>query len=326
MRIDKTINRITKKIFSWKLIEDFLFWSNISYKFKLLAFFISLKKNLLLIKRWWFTGLRNQENIGWYNIGKESFDFNNKKLGITALGRFKNSEDFLEICIKSILPYVEEVIMLVDVSSVDQTENICKKLAKDYPLQCKYYEYEYDVYPWNHPKYAVVSDDSIHALSYFYNYCMSKASYKYVMKFDDDMLCIGQQFGNICDAIRKDWLNHFLDIPQINISRDNNWRFAVANKYLSSWIAGVFWDHGIFPLSRNTYFFNDVGCENIIAPYSIKYANYIWFLHLKNLKKWGGMKNYQWYWLEFIKQLNDWTWYIKLPQKYKNILTKRGIE
>jgi hypothetical protein len=155
---------------------------------------------------------------------------------------------------------------------------------------------------------------------------MSKSSYKYVMKFDDDMLCVGEEFWKISNNIKKQWINYFLDIPQINISRDDNWNIAIANKYLSSWIAWIFWDHWIFPISDQTYFFNDIWCENLIMPYRIVYSNVIGFLHLKNLKQWWWVKNYEWYGVEYIKKLNQNTWYLQLPKKYINILTKRGIE
>lgn len=325
MRIDKIIDTITKQIFDPWLIVDILD-NDISWKFKIFAMAISLKKKYLLWKRWSFQWLHNIEWIKKYDISWESFDPKNKKNGITAMGRFKNSEDFLEISIRSILPYIDEVIMLVDLSSTDATLDICNKLAFEFPTQCKLYEYDQAVYPWNHEKYIANRDDSVHALSYFYNYCMSKVTYKYVMKFDDDMLCVGDDFWKICEEIRKDGLDYFLDIPQINISRSDEGDLSIANKYLSSWIAGIFWDHGIFPLSNNTYFFNDIGCENLIAPYWIKYSRTIWFLHLKNLKSGWWMKNYDGYGVEYIKKLNKGTTYISLPKKYKNILTQRGIE
>jgi hypothetical protein len=124
--------------------------------------------------------------------------------------------------------------MLVDTSSTDATQGICQLLAKQYPEKCKLYLYDQNVYPGNHEKYRSDQDNSAHALSYFYNYCMSKASYNHVMKFDDDMLCVGEDFGKLCDLIRKNNLTYFLDVPQINISRDRQGNLAVANKYLSS--------------------------------------------------------------------------------------------
>lgn len=325
MRIDKLIDRITKLLFPSSLILEIM-KGQISIRFYIFAFFIALKKKYLLQKKWSFQWICNKEKLYHYDISKNSFEHKTKKNGITAMWRFKNSSDFLDVSIKSILPYIDEVIMLVDISSTDNTQNICKVLAKEYWEKCKLYLYNQDVYPGNHVKYRSDEDNSIHSLSYFYNYCMSKASFNHVMKFDDDMLCVGEDFWIICDWIRKNNLTYYLDIPQINISRDNWGNLAVATKYLSSWIAGVFWDHGIFPLSEKTYFFNDSGCENLITPYRIKYSNKVGFLHLKNLKQWWGMKNYSWYGVDYIKQLNEWTNYITLPQKYKNILSKRGIE
>lgn len=325
MRIDKCIDYLTKKIFPPLLIEQII-KGHISWKLKYFALLISIKKKILLRKRGSFQGLDNKEHEKTYIIPVEAFDPTTKKNGISALGRFKNSQDFLEICIKSILPFVDEVIMLVDQNSTDQTDHICRQLEQKFPEKCIYYAYTPQVFPGNHPQWATTPDNSVHALSYFYNYCLSKASYKYVMKFDDDMLCVGNEFGTICDTIREQWLDHFLDIPQINISRDKQGQLAIANKYLSSWIAWVFGDHGIFPLSEKTYFFNDTWCENLIAPYTIQYAHTIWFLHLKNLKQEWWTKNYSWYGVTYIQKLQSGTSYIPLPEAYRDILNYRGIE
>ena len=142
------------------------------------------------------------------------------------------------------------------------------------------------------------------------------------MKFDDDMLVIPENFKEMIDYIHREQpIEAMLALPQINVSLDANGEYVIATKYLQSGIAGLFWDHGIFPISKKTYFYNDTGCENIVMPYKIKYGE-ISFLHLKNLKSDWGVKNYTGYGKKYIEDLQRGTWYISLPEKYKKLLTK----
>ncbi|MDR0860247.1 MAG: glycosyltransferase family 2 protein [Candidatus Peribacteria bacterium] len=66
---------------------------------------------------------------------------------MSAFARLKNGDQFLEKCLLSIKDYVDEVILLVDINSTDNTSKICQKLSKKYPNIFKYYEYEPEVYP-----------------------------------------------------------------------------------------------------------------------------------------------------------------------------------
>lgn len=319
MRIDKIIDKITKAIFSPKFIWDIL-ENNIPYRIKYFSMLISLKKIILLKLKWPFQGIKNIEWIEKYNISAESFNPKYKKNGISAIVRLKNWDQFLETCIVSLIDYIDEFILLVDINWTDNTNNICIELSKKYPEKIKHYEYEPVVYPGNHEKYSITPDNSVHSLSYFYNYCMSKVNYNYVMKLDDDMLVIDNAFVQNIKNIKENNPNFFLAIPQINIYSQNN-NYCIATKYLSSWIAGLFWDHWIFPISRNTYFFNDIWCENLIMPYKIKYWK-LSFLHLKNIKSDWWIKNYNWYWAEYVAELSKNSKFISIPEKYKKTLEK----
>lgn len=138
------------------------------------------------------------------------------------------------------------------------------------------------------------------------------------------MLVIPENFQKMVEYIRVNKPHFFLALPQINVSRDTHGNLAIATKYLHSGLAGMFGDHGIFPLSEKTYFFNDVGCENMVLPYSIQYGE-VSFLHLKALKSDGGKGNYTGYALEYLKALKQGSAYIPLPQKYQKLLADLDI-
>ncbi len=318
MRIDKIIDKITKVIFKPEIIDNIL-ENKVTLKIKLFSLLISFKKILLLIKKWKFKWLQNIEWIEKYNISKESFDSKNKKEWVSAIARLKNWDEFLEKCLLSIINYLDEIILLVDINWTDKTNEICINLSKKYPNKFKYYDYDPIVYPWNHELYSETPDNSVHSLSYFYNYCLSKVNYKYVMKLDDDMLVLDENFKEMVNLVKNKSPNYFLALPQINVSKNEKWDFAIANKFLHSGIAWLFWDHWIFPISNKTYFFNDIWCENLIMPYFIRYWK-LSFLHLKNIKSDWWLKNYSGYWAEYVKELLKWTSFKEIPEKYKKHL------
>lgn len=145
------------------------------------------------------------------------------------------------------------------------------------------------------------------------------------MKFDDDMLVIPEQFSLVANWIRIKKPASMIALPQINVSRDPNGRFAIATKYLHSGLAGMFGDHGIFPISRQSYFYNDVGCENLVMGCGLSYGP-LSFLHLKALKGDGGTKNYSGYGKQYVKDLYDGSDYIPLPSTYVDLLALHDIK
>lgn len=317
MRTDKIIEIIISMLFSGKDIELIL-QNKVPIKLKFISILIYLKKIILLLLKWKFKWLTNIENIQEYNIYGKEFDPKFRKKWISWIARLKNWDDFLELCLLEASKYLDEIVLLVDQNSTDKTNEICIELSIKYPKKFKYFPYEYEVYPWNHPKYHQTPDNSVHALSYFYNYAVSKSTYTHMMKLDDDMLCIWNIFREELSKIRQENWNYFYALPQINLEKNSN-NFRIPSKYLHSWIAWLFWDHGVFKVSNRTYFFNDIWCENLIMPYRIKYLK-VSFFHLKLLKKNKWMWNYEWYWNEYIKKVFENSNHIKLPEKFEQII------
>lgn len=303
---------ISKKIINWK----------ISFLLKAIIYIMTLRRNLLSKKLWKYKYYENIEWIKEFNIDKNAFDFNKRKKWISLFARLKNWENFLEITIESNINFVDEII-LVDNNSSDNTKEICIMMQKKYTDKIKFYEYTPEVYPVWHEKWTKIKDNSVNALSYYYNWTLSKTTYKYVAKLDDDIVVYDEKLlKSITDNIRKNWINYLQIIPQLNVS-DINWELMTPisqpiSKILPP-IAWLYLDHWIFPISEYTYFVNDKNMETFIFPFWVRISS-IWFMHLKWMKKW--IKNWKWDMANLAKNILDKSTYIKLPDKFKEKLKK----
>lgn len=261
-----------------KDIDKILNWKT-SFTVKIVQWLVILKKRWELFKRGKFKGLKNQEAIHEYDIDTVNFCRDKRKLWISWFARLRNGAEFLEKTIESHIPYFDEII-LVDNNSEDATREICLSLQKKYPKIIKCYQYAPEVYKLGSKEYKNVEENSVHCMSYYYNWVLSKTSFKYCIKIDDDHLVIPEVIFPLTQKIKTEWLNSFLSVPLYNIFKKDNQYFL---PYKAPF-AGLFLDFWFFPLSEKTYFIKDKKCENFIHPLSIKNGP-LWFFHLKFLKK-----------------------------------------
>jgi hypothetical protein len=91
-------------------------------------------------------------------------------------------------------------------------------------MQAKYnkkiifYPYEPQVITYWHEKWHEIPNNSVSSMAYYYNWTLSKTTFKYVGKLDDDMIAYNQDFLKMkFDYIRKSWLDHLEIFPQFNI-------------------------------------------------------------------------------------------------------------
>lgn len=124
-----------------------------------------------------------------------------RPLGVTGILRCQNSADFLDACIESCIEGLDELIAVYH-NCTDETANILKRKQSKYPYKIKIFEYQPYIYPidltdeqfqetMNLPK------DSIHLLSGYTNYAISKVTYRYAIKIDSDQLFFSESFKNI---------------------------------------------------------------------------------------------------------------------------------
>lgn len=294
-----------------KQIETILSW-NLPIKIKFTRFLVNLKKYIIHIKRWKFKWLKNIEWLKKYDISANLFSPENRKNWISWFARLRNWWEFLEQVIESHIPYMDEII-LVDNNSEDNTREICERMQKKYPNIIKIYKYEPEVYKLWTKEYTEVSEDSVHDMSYYYNRVLSKTTYKYAIKIDDDHIVIPEELEKITNSIRNFWLNKFVSVWLYNVIQKWNDLF-LPTRAPFSWL---FWDFWFFPVSENTYFVKDKLCENFIHNLRTKYW-WLWFFHLKFLKESWGAINYEWKVKDNVLLQTQWELY-KLPKNLNDL-------
>lgn len=131
-----------------------------------------------------------------------------RPVGVSGLMRVKDEEEFVEVCIDSVIDALDELIICYQ-ACTDRTPEILERKRKEYPDKIKLYFYAPTVYSHNltpeEMNYAYhLPDDSPHLLSSYYNYTLSKATYRYALKIDADQVYFRERMKRFCDAYRTD--------------------------------------------------------------------------------------------------------------------------
>ncbi len=296
----------SKQILTWK----------IPFGIRFIVWVMAIKRNLLQKKFWVFSYYHNLEWIHAFDIDKNAFNPDKRKVWISFFARLRNGQDFLQNAIESHIDFCDEII-LVDNNSTDNTKSICLAMQKKYPNKVKFYCYTPEVHGvWN-AKWQTTPDNSVHALSYYYNRTMSKTSYTYVAKLDDDMLIFDKKLlSDLIKKIRSQWLNYLQILPQINLNRIDGTIVTPLVSPSSNILPPIAWlylDHGIFPISPKTYFVNASICEVLLFPFWTRISSPCFF-HLKWLRDGKWVHNIQWTMALHIKHTIDFAQYTPLSK------------
>lgn len=129
-----------------------------------------------------------------------------RKNGVSGMMRVKNDAEFIEQCVESCLPALDELVIVYN-DCTDNSPQIIESLAKKYPEKIKAYNYTPEIFAWNlteEKAKAILSGEiaSENTLYGYYNYALSKTNYKYVMKIDADQIYFTQKLCNVCDLYR----------------------------------------------------------------------------------------------------------------------------
>ncbi|WP_102408569.1 hypothetical protein [Parabacteroides bouchesdurhonensis] len=134
--------------------------------------------------------------------------YKDRPVGVSGLMRVKDEEEYVEASIDSVIDVLDELIICYQECS-DDTPNILKRKQQEYPDKIKLYYYAPTVYAHNltpeEYEYAYnLPDDSPNLLSGYYNYTLSKATYRYAVKIDADQIYFTDEMKQLCDAYRSD--------------------------------------------------------------------------------------------------------------------------
>lgn len=270
-----------------------------------------------------FRGIKNIEWLTEYDIKSESFDFHSKKDGISMYARLRNAGDFIVQSVESNIWYVDEIILMENGWSTDDTVEKCRMLADKYPTKIRFFIYEPEVYKLFSEEHKSCPNNSVHNFSYASNYLLSKVSYKYACKLDDDHLGIAPMIKILSQDISSNWLNNFLITPLINIQKEHQLFVIASDNYRSSfaWLFGDFWFH---PMCHNIYFHSNAYTEWYLHNLSSRLSP-LSFLHLKLLKATKWLHNYHHHGHEYLKNYYGSEQFQPLEQQYIDLLHSYGI-
>jgi len=102
--------------------------------------------------------------------------------------RVKNEESKIDSCLKSIADLFDEIVF-VDNGSTDATMEIVRnfKHQQDKEDKIKIYSYPFKIARCG-TEHFNTPEDSVHNLAYYYNWALSRCSFRYVWKWDGDMI------------------------------------------------------------------------------------------------------------------------------------------
>ena len=128
---------------------------------------------------------RNAEGQAEYNFSLSS---GRKPAGISAMLRVKNEEALIHQCLDSIYDTFDEIVV-IDNGSEDRTLELVRQFASEHDHENKI---QVEQYPFNIARCGTehenTSEDSLHSLVYYYNWCLSRCTRSYVCKWDADLL------------------------------------------------------------------------------------------------------------------------------------------
>lgn len=127
--------------------------------------------------------------------------------GVSGILRCRNCADFIEACIESCIGALDELIIVFH-DCTDNTPQILQKKQAQYSTKIKIYEYRPYILPieMNQSIFSFAEKlpfDSIHFTSGYYNYALSKVTFRYVVKVDIDQIYFPQVWKRLCDAYRS---------------------------------------------------------------------------------------------------------------------------
>lgn len=123
----------------------------------------------------------NREGYTEFNIDPDRWK--NRKPGLSAMVRLGDEDEWVGYCIKSILPWFDEIVCVLN-DSQDDTEEIVRSF--DSP-KITVYQYPFRHWP-NGDGFKDQPANSIHSKTYYANWALSLTSHVWVAQWDGDMV------------------------------------------------------------------------------------------------------------------------------------------
>ena len=144
--------------------------------------------------------------------GLTEYDFDyprrGSRPGVSAMVRVRNEETKIAHSLRSILPVVDEVVV-VDNGSGDATLEIVDRVRAlhDPSGKIRVFSYPHRVSRYG-PEHAGTPESSVHSVVYFYNWCAAHSRFKYTLKWDGDTVLLREardEFAALLKRIQSGW-------------------------------------------------------------------------------------------------------------------------
>jgi glycosyltransferase involved in cell wall biosynthesis len=214
--------------------------------------------------------------------GLSEYDFrlyrSRARPGVSAMVRVKNEEQKIAHCLRSILGVFDEVV-LVDNGSDDATASIVREF-QDTPegaAQIRLLSYPHRLARFG-PEHGDTPEDSVHSAVYFTNWALSHCSYRFVCKWDGDMVLrretkeLFREFlRDIQSGARRCWV-----LAGQTVYRASNGEFFVARGEVNREVE-------IFPYSLACRFHKHPSWERLKRPFYFRKGEFapVCFFELK---------------------------------------------
>ena len=224
-----------------------------------------------------------------YIFNRDLLDPKNRKDGISAFMRIRNSAEFLEQAIESHIQYFDEIVAVYN-QCTDRSPEILESLQKKYPQKLKIYHYIPRVYPLGSNEHKNTPADSVNSFVNQSNFALSKTSFKIATKLDADHIAIKPNLERAIKHIKNNGIkNILLCFSGINLLKNEQNEIGV---YKNNPFAGT-GDHWFFEVSKETYFIRDKQYELFYSPHLRRRYFGLLYFHCKFLQKEEAFNNYE---------------------------------
>ena len=132
----------------------------------------------------------------------------NRLLGVSGIMRVKNDARFIERCVESCIDALDELVIAYN-DCTDDSPEVIERVRAKYPAKIKVYPYEHHILSLNLSReeyeFAKSLDESDpRLLCNYYNFALSKVSFRYAVKIDADQIYFKEKLKEWCDFYRKE--------------------------------------------------------------------------------------------------------------------------
>ncbi len=168
-----------------------------------------------------------------------------KPHGISGMFRLRNEEQFMRAAVVSHLPWLDQVVLVVQPSD-DQTEEIAKGLHAEFRDKVKLAHYPFPVHGVGTTGHALASENSVYGMVHMTNWGISQCDYSWVAKIEGDVIALST-FQAIRDAVdaTPDIFIHYGRVG-LNIAGEKYDKISFTNPRNAGWDESVFNNHPTF--------------------------------------------------------------------------------